>query len=75
MRRANTTVHLPGRQTVEEGDLYDDDDPWVKKYPQFFDDAETVKRDAPVEQATARPGEKRSTKKPAEKKKPAQDAG
>lgn len=58
--RANTTVHLPGNQSINAGDLYDDDHDWVRRFPQFFDDiASRVIR--PIEQATAAPGETRDT--------------
>ena len=42
----------------------DDDDPLVKAAPWAFVDADEA---APVERATSRPGEKRSTRRPAKK--------
>ena len=66
MRRANTNavltvVELGGQVTVREGQTYDvTTDEWsvvLKEHPWVFD--ENV-----VEQATAAPGEKRSTRRP-----------
>lgn len=55
---------------VNEDDLYEDDHPFVKARPDFFRDVvddpfivKAPKRDRPVEQATAAPGEKRATRK------------
>lgn len=38
--------------TVKDGDRFDDDDPIVREFPWLFGDA-------PVEEATSRPGERR----------------
>ncbi len=52
---------------VHEGDVYADDHPYVKMYPSMFDELVVIqapgRRSAPVEQATAAPGEQRTTKK------------
>ena len=47
-----------------KGTKVDDGDAVVARYPQFFDGGV----DAPVEQATAAPGEKRAVKRPARKR-------
>lgn len=50
------------RCAVAEGAMYDSSDPLVKAHPDQFDAPETATRKpAVVEQATAAPGEKRST--------------
>ena len=70
MRRANTNavltvVELAGQVTVVEDMTYDIDTvEWgavMREHPWVFE--------APVEQATSAPGEKRSTRRPAAKKK------
>lgn len=52
---------------VREGDLWDADDPVVASHPDWFEVAPEPKRAArpepPVEQATAAPGEKRTTRR------------
>jgi hypothetical protein len=53
--------------TIVEGDSWDGDDPVVRQNPDAFADEPTVVRrsrpwEAPVEQATAAPGEKRRTR-------------
>jgi|ADurb_Ile_03_Slu_FD_contig_21_2282007_length_262_multi_2_in_0_out_0_1 hypothetical protein len=59
--RAITTAHIPDDQIIREGDLYEDDHPFVAAYPQFFADISSdVQR--PVERATAAPDEKRVTR-------------
>ena len=76
MQRAIQTFHAPGGLTVVEGSLFDDKEPVVREYPAMFEDADVAAlrlTDAPpvfravaapvVEQATAAPGEKRSTVK------------
>lgn len=67
------------------GDLYPDSHPLVEAYPQYFETADVfVKRqfphlagaakpareEAPVERATAEPGEKRTVAKPRTPRKP-----
>ena len=52
---------------VAQGDPWHADDPFVRAHPELFDDQPervfgTVEREAPVERATARPGEKRVTR-------------
>lgn len=71
MKRAICTFHGAGPVTVIEGALYDDKAPIVSRFPAMFEDAaEAQARLAAaaepvvfraVEQATAAPGEKRST--------------
>lgn len=49
-----------------EGDVFDDKDPAVKKYPQFFQPVEVNAvraTDRAIEQATAAPGETRAVKR------------
>ncbi len=58
---------FPGEgQLVNAGDIYADDHPYVKMYGANFAEVDVIqapgRRSAPVEQATAAPGEKRSTK-------------
>ena len=62
--RAVVTFHTPGR-TVNEGDEFESSDPVVKDRPLLFE----VVRGAGVEEATARPGEKRSAVRATPKKK------
>jgi hypothetical protein len=76
MKRAITTFHAAGGLTVVEGSHFDDKDAVVREYPALFEDVEAaalrlmeqppVFRAVPpaIEQATAVPGEKRSTKRP-----------
>jgi hypothetical protein len=76
MKRAISTFHAAGGLTVAEGSLFDDKDAVVRDHPTLFEDAEAAalrlmeqppvfRAVAPaVEQATAVPGEKRSTKRP-----------
>jgi hypothetical protein len=60
---------FPGDEViVHEGDVYADDHPYVKMYPSMFEElvvieAPSKRRSAPVEQATAAPGEQRTTHK------------
>ncbi|HEU4542576.1 MAG TPA: hypothetical protein VFR23_15725 [Jiangellaceae bacterium] len=58
--------------TVQKGSHWPADDPVVRAYPQYFSDdprygmnysVEPEGYDAPVEQATAAPGEKRNTRR------------
>lgn len=50
--------------TIHRGQKYDADLQVVREQPGFFsDDPATGMRDAPVEQATAAPGERRSTRR------------
>lgn len=53
---------------LAEGDAWDADDPFVRSNPGFFAEDPTKVHhsrgaEAPVEQATAAPGEKRSTRR------------
>ena len=52
---------------VREGSVWDADDPFVQRHPEFFDadpPAHTVGRTVPlIEQATAGPGESRNAKR------------
>lgn len=54
---------------VNSDEVYADDHPFVKAHPKMFRDLEDdptiikARRDRPVEQATAAPGEKRATRK------------
>lgn len=69
--RAKYSAHVGESLYVNEGELWDADDPLVKERPDMFtDDLSGVtrtsvppKREAPVEQATAAPGEKRQTRR------------
>jgi hypothetical protein len=72
--RATTTAHLPDRQTIEQGEIYADDHPFVEKYPQFFESTDDAahQRSTRVEDTTARPGAKRGT--PPNEKAPAKKA-
>lgn len=49
------------------GLVIDDGEEVVRRYPSMFRLAGQPADDAPVERATARPGEKRATKRPAKK--------
>lgn len=52
-----------GTRIVRKGDLADGDSPIRKAYPQYFKPVEerlALKADAPVEQATAAPGQRRN---------------
>ncbi len=58
--------------TVQEGELWDADDPVVQAHPGWFETLEgkslktaklAARSEPPVEQATAAPGEKRTTKR------------
>ena len=67
MKRA-TEVFFPGEGTaVYPNDIYADDHPYCVNYPSKFVDVEVIekpgRRSAPVEQATAAPGEQRTTRK------------
>ena len=56
------SVHI----VVSEDDVYDDDHPYVKAWPEMFGDLMdlvTVHHAPEVEQATAAPGEKRAVRK------------
>jgi hypothetical protein len=69
--RATTTFHAPGPVTVLDGDLLDDTDELVKKFPQFFE-VPRSSADVRAEQfaasrgevvdTTARPGARRGSK-------------
>ena len=57
-----------GRIRIKEGEAFDSDHPTVKAHPDLFGDKPSKVRGskpepAPVETATADPGEKRSTRK------------
>ena len=68
---ANTSFTCAGHVSVHEGQLFDSKDPLVKGREHLFDPVEdsakkaatkrksTTRAKAPVEQATAAPGEKR----------------
>lgn len=62
--RAITSFAVPGQRIVNEGDLVDATDPIVKGREALFESSERV-TSRPVEQATAAPGEKRTTRKQA----------
>jgi hypothetical protein len=55
--------HGPLTVRVTRGDVWDADDSFVKANPGLFDEVGTIvhRTDPVVEQATAAPGEKRST--------------
>ena len=74
---ATSTCHVGETLMLNEGELWAADDPFVLARPELFtDDLESVTRrsvkpakaatpvEAPVEQATAAPGEKRQTRRP-----------
>ncbi len=67
--RARGTFHYGEHGMLHEGDLWDAEDPVVRDHPEWFDDdldsaaKRSVPREAPVEQATAAPGEKRPTRR------------
>ena len=72
VKQSVSTVVNGGRVRLFKDDPWRDDDPVVKAAPQFFvDEPSDVKTSisrfatAPVEQATAAPGETRSTKRAA----------
>lgn len=50
-----------GRRVIRKGNRYEQDDPAVKGYPDFFESADEF---FGVEKATANPGEARNAKKP-----------
>ena len=69
--RATTTFHAPDNVTVNQGDLLNDSDDLVTKYPSFFVPAEATATTrarlaeaflAPVEDTTSRPGARRGQK-------------
>lgn len=69
--RATTTFHAPGPVTVREGELLDDTDELVKKYPVFFEVPRSAADERADQQAawrgevvdtTARPGARRGSK-------------
>lgn len=69
---ANSSFYFGETGSLVAGTIYRSDDPLVKDHPDWFTDldespflATSVKpeKPAPVEQATAAPGEKRATKK------------
>ena len=68
MKRA-IEVFFPGEGTaVYPNDVYADDHPYVISYPSKFIDVDVIeapnkRRSAPVEQATAAPGEQRTVRK------------
>jgi hypothetical protein len=66
MKRAVTDFFPGNDPKVNAGDMYADDHPYVKSYPDYFEDPVVIhapgRRSVPVEQATAAPGEKRTTK-------------
>jgi len=68
--RARTTFFPPSKLSpapIVEDKMYDGDNPVVKKYPESFEKVRvtTAGEAAPVERATAAPGEKRAVAKPA----------
>lgn len=65
MKRATDTYFGADGHHVDGGELREDDDPTVKAYPAWFEDAPAATRSKSpvVESATAAPGEKRSTGK------------
>lgn len=65
MLRATTTFHVAQR-TVQVGDIVRRDDPIVAGREHLFEDLSRYD-DAPIEQATASPGERRAVKRPAKK--------
>lgn len=60
--RATTSFALPGRRHVNEGDLVDSSDPIVSGREHLFVSADRA-TSAPVEQATAAPGERRNVQR------------
>lgn len=50
-----------GRRVIRQGNRYEQDDPAVEQFPQFF---ETADEFFGVEKATANPGERRAAAKP-----------
>jgi hypothetical protein len=61
--KATVSVHIPATDTFETlrvGEAWYADDPVVKARPDLF---EMGDEDAPVEEATAVPGDKRSTRR------------
>lgn len=50
-----------GRHVIRPGDLLDSTDPLVKGREHLFEDPDEAVR--PIERATARPGEKRATRR------------
>ena len=53
---------------LNKGDAWSSDDPFVKDRPDFFDDSPTMVHatrgaEQPIEQTTARPGEKRNARR------------
>ena len=59
------------QRVLRPGELVDDTDPVVKRFPKFFESVESNvyrtsyhKGEARLEQATAAPGESRTTKRP-----------
>jgi len=61
--------------TVQEGELWDADDPVVNAHPDWFETLEgkplrvakpAIRSASPVEQATASPGERRITRRPSQ---------
>lgn len=60
-----TTIVGPGRVRIYEGEVWAADDPVVKAHPDLFSDTPSKLRrtaPAPVETASAAPGEKRRTR-------------
>jgi hypothetical protein len=62
--------HAGGLVHMHRGDTWDADDPFVKAHPDWFDDNPPVVRSttgnppqAPVEQATRAPGERRTIRR------------
>lgn len=70
VNQAFSVLSDPSGRVYVPGDLVLDSDPIAKSHASYFEPVETVaSRNAPVEQATAAPGERRSvTKKSATKK-------
>lgn len=64
MARVARTTFASGHMVVHEGRVFRDDDPVVVEFPTMFVDVdEWLRVDAPVEQATAAPGERKRVRR------------
>lgn len=63
---AFVTSNNGGRVRVQAGDVFDPDHPVVQAHPELFSD-KPKKVSGKVEKATAEPGEKRTTSRPAKR--------
>lgn len=54
---------VSGRTVVKRGEILEDSDPRIALNPDAFEDVNRAAATPPVESATSRPGEKRSTKR------------